>query len=237
MKERPNLIVTMVFFLLFAPFIKISIESLSDHIYIMDIFASRLCLDAKCWIYFFALPAIGAVLFNMKLGSLFLVLPSSLLMIVYNIRLLNGALAIVDDATVFESSFDLVLLVSTLLIIIFPGYIKLFFRPHLRWWENHKRYKINRECLVDNSLKGRFIDISLGGAYVVVDEEFYKDQVELGFKTEERALLVEVKVVYRDVHPDGKYGYGVRFIKTEKTQKKSIKKFISYCKKRSSQLI
>ncbi len=179
-------------------------------------------VEWKVWVLMACLFASGVSLLFVRKWSLLAAALSILMVLVYT---LATARQLMFLGTWFIAS-SVVISAATILLIFFSPFRLPYLNPKLRWWESDPRYKADFPVKFEGAEKnGLLLDISRSGALVEWTDA--RSQPTLELDAESELVLPNGLRMRFHVARVTSNGYGVRFIETNRQQRKMLKAWLN----------
>jgi len=179
-------------------------------------------VEWKVWGLMACLFASGISLLFVRKWSLLAAALSVLMVLIYT---LATARQLMFLGTWFIAS-SVVISAATILLIFFSPFRLPYLNPKLRWWEGDPRYKADFPVKFEGAERnGLLQDISLSGALVEWTDARAHPTLEMGAESElvlPNGLRIRFQVARVTAN-----GYGVRFVATNRAQRKSLRAWLS----------
>lgn len=129
----------------------------------------------------------------------------------------------VDD---LQGIFTILFILLNLLVLLYlfrPHIKELYFDPSKRWWAQMTRFSTNIPCVIESVIKGTILNLSIGGAYINLEDIALPEVFRLAFEELGFNINTKVELVHRHIHDDGTIMIGVKFFEvTEPTKNKLL---------------
>lgn len=234
MKKKPLSIRIISLFYFLAPLVNVAQTAYFNH---WPLFGPRSVFyhfSGTEWMIMGFFPLVAFGVFNVTRSGYFLFLGFSAFLILRNsyLYMLNPAYNIY-----LVLLFHLIT-AGSVGFFLQKHIIAPYFNPKLKWWKRDERFPINIAAQArfhDQLLDCSVLDVSLSGCFAKVAKPFkLGDMVWIYLSVGDAKFSAMAKVMW--VNTKSPKGFGFMFVGMEPSDKKNIKKLISYLKKSGSKV-